>query len=78
MSEDRLMTGAEFIRIVRRLGRKRGLPVRFDPKRGKGDHGTLHFGDRRTIVGGQGELKKGTLHAMLRDLGLTLDDLRET
>jgi hypothetical protein len=44
---------------------------------GKGDHGMLTFGHRRTVVGGRGELPKGTLHDMLRQLGLTLADLEE-
>jgi hypothetical protein len=77
MSEDRAMTGAELIRKVRRLGRKRGVVVIFDPERGKGDHGLLWYGDRRTFVGGRGPLKTGTLHGMLKALGLTLDDLKE-
>ena len=71
------MTGKEFIRRARRLGRKRGVDVRFDPKRGRGDHGTLYYGDRRTIVGGGGELGTGVLHQMLRDLGISLAELRE-
>ncbi|MFQ5693478.1 MAG: type II toxin-antitoxin system HicA family toxin [Nitrospinota bacterium] len=70
------MTGNEFIRRVRKLGRKRGLPVAFVAERGKGSHGTLYFGDRRTIVRNpKDELKKGTLGAMLRQLGVRLEDL---
>ena len=71
------MTGDEFIRRIRRLGRRRGVPVHFDLDRGKGDHGRLRNGDRITYVGGRGELKKGTLHGTLKALGLTLDDPRE-
>jgi mRNA interferase HicA len=71
------VTGDEFIRRVRRLGRRRGVAVDFDPDRGKGDHGRLRYGDRLTYVGGRGEIKKGTLHGMLKALDLTLDDLRE-
>jgi mRNA interferase HicA len=69
------VTGDEFIRRVRRLGRQRGVPVALDSARGKGDHRRLGYGDRHTFVGDRGELKKGTLHKMLRDLGLTLGDL---
>jgi len=73
------MTGAEFIRRVRKLGRKRGVVVVWEAKRGKGDHGTLSYGERRTTVGGlRRELKVGTLHAMLRQLGLTLSDLEDS
>jgi mRNA interferase HicA len=44
------MTGAEFIRAIRKLGRRRGVEVRFVTRRGKGSHGTLYWGDRKTIV----------------------------
>ena len=70
------MTGHEFMRRVRRLGRKRGVEVAFVPERGKGSHGTLYYGDRLTIVRNpKDELKTGTLHAMLDQLGLKLTDL---
>jgi len=62
---------------MRRLGRKRGVAVRVDARRGKGDHSLVWFGDRRTTLGGSGELPKGTLATMLKQLGLTLDDPRE-
>jgi mRNA interferase HicA len=70
------MTGNEFRRKVRRLGRQRGVSVTFVAERGKGSHGTLDSGDKRTIVRNpQDALKTGTLHAMLAQLGLTLADL---
>ena len=72
------MKGAEFVRRVRKVGRRHGLPVTFREERGKGSHGTLYFGNRFTVVRShKDELKKGTLHAMLRQLGITLDDLYE-
>ncbi len=50
----------------------------FVPERGKGSHGTLYYGDRRTTVKHrQAELKPGLLHAMLTQLGLTPEDLYE-
>lgn len=50
--------------------------VEFTAERGKGSHGTLRLGDRITIVRNlKDELKTGTLHAMLKQLGLTLEDL---
>ena len=68
--------GSEFIRRIRRLGRRRGVPVAFVAERGKGSHGTLYYGDRLTIVRNpRDELKTGTLHAMLEQLGLNLTDL---
>ena len=70
------MTGKEFIRKVRKLGRKSGIDVRFVARRGKGSHGTLYYGNRFTIVRNpKDELKKGTLHAMLDQLDLRLEDL---
>ena len=70
------MTGNEFIRRMRRLGRQRGIRVEFVPERGKGSHGTLYYGERLTIVRNpRDELKTGTLHAMLTQLGLSRDDL---
>lgn len=70
--------GAEFVRRVRRVGRKRGISVEFHPERGKGSHGTLYFGSRLTVVRDlKDELRTGTLHAMLKQLGLSLGDLGE-
>src|SRR5207237_5217952 len=70
------MTGNEFIRKIRSLGRKRGVKVAFVPERGKGSHGTLYYGEKLTIVRNpKDELKTGTLHAMLTQLGLTLREL---
>ncbi len=71
------MKGADFIRLVQRHGRTTEVSVRFDARRGKGSHGRLYYGNRFTIVPNpKHELKTGTLHAMLSDLGLKLPDLR--
>ncbi|HVR98861.1 MAG TPA: type II toxin-antitoxin system HicA family toxin [Thermoanaerobaculia bacterium] len=54
------------------------MTVEFQPERGKGSHGTLYFGARFTMVRNlKEELKTGTLHAMLKQLGLSLQDLDE-
>ena len=72
------MKGSELVRRVRKVGRKRGIEVLFAPERGKGSHGTLYFGSHFTIVRNlKDELKTGTLHAILKQLGLTLEDLEE-
>ena len=63
------MNGGEFVRLVRKLARKRGVLLRFESKRGKGGHQTLHYGRRHTVVK-TGEISKGLLLAMLRQLGL--------
>jgi mRNA interferase HicA len=70
------MTGAEFIRRIKALGKRKGIQVEFVERRGKGSHGTLFYGSRFTIVRNpKDELKKGTLHGMLDQLSLKLDDL---
>ena len=70
------MTGHECLRKIRSLAHKHGVPVTFVAERGKGSHGTLDYGDKRTIVRNPKDaLKTGTLHAMLAQLGLTLTDL---
>lgn len=65
------MTGAQFVRRARRYARRADLEVRFNASRGKGSHGLLCLGERRTVVR-RGELKRGTLRAMLKQL-----DIRE-
>ena len=70
------MKGAEFVRRVQKLGTKRGVRVELRPERGKGSHSTLYFGSGFTVVRNlKDELKTGTLHAMLHQLGLSLEDL---
>ena len=70
------MTGCEFLHKVRKLGRAKGVEVRFVARRGKGSHGTLFYGLRFTIVRNpKDELKTGTLRVMLDQLGLRIKDL---
>jgi len=70
------MTGKEFIKKVQNLAKIRGLKNRVDQKRGKGSHVTLYYGNKFTIVRNpKDELKKGTLSAMLKQLGLTIDEI---
>ena len=53
------------------------MAVRFDKKRGKGSHGTLYYGSARTIVQERKRtLPEGTLHAMVRQLGLVMKDFK--
>jgi mRNA interferase HicA len=70
------MTGNAFIRKAKKLGRERGVAVQFVARRGKGSPGTLFYGSRFTIVRNpKDELKTGTFHAMLAQLGLSSEDL---
>lgn len=70
------MTGAEFLRRVRRLGRKRRVPVKLVAHRGKGSHGTLYYGDRLTVLKDRRkELSRPLFRAMCKQLGLRPQDL---
>lgn len=72
-----LMTGNEFIRRVRKIGRERGVTVRLATERGKGSHSTLYFGDRFTVVKDKRkELGAGLQSAMIRQIGLDKSDFR--
>ncbi len=44
------VNGTEFLRRVRRIGKRRNIPVRFDAVIGKGSHGVLFFGRRSTVI----------------------------
>ena len=70
------MTGNEFIRKVKTLGKHRNIEVRLDAARGKGSHQTLYFGSAFTIVRNpKDDLKTGTFYAMCSQLGLKPTDL---
>jgi len=71
------MNGSELIKILRKLGKQRGLTVRIDKKRGRGSHFTLYFGDNRTIMKDRTkEIGSGLLKKLLDNLGLSSDDIR--
>ncbi len=58
------------------MARRNETAVRFDRTRGKGSHGTLYYGDRRTVVKDRRKpLKVGTLRGMCRQLGIDPNDL---
>ncbi len=68
------MTAQELIRRLRRMARRRGLPIEITP--GKGDHLKVKLGHHFTVLPGKrGELRKGTLHAICRDLNIEADKL---
>ncbi len=70
------MTGNEFERKIRKLGRKRGVAVLFDRGHGKGSHGRLYYGDRfTTLKDRKKEIGPGLLNAMLDQLGLSKMDM---
>jgi mRNA interferase HicA len=65
----------ELLRRLRRLAARRGLD--FQVSQGK-NHTKVVFGGRRSVVGRHSaDLKTGTLHGILRQLGLTPEDIEE-
>ena len=72
------VTGAELLRKLQKLGRRRGVRVVFRAERGKGSHGTLYYGDRfTTLKDRHKELSPSLLSAMLKQLGLSRQELQE-
>ena len=70
------MTGAEFIRRLRRLARRRGVAFDMDTRRGRGSHRIVYFGARRTTVKDlKEEIGKGLLRQMCNDLKIDQRDL---
>jgi mRNA interferase HicA len=69
--------GSEFIRMIQKHAKANGMAFEWRAERGKGSHGLLILGDRRTVVRNpKDELKTGTYHGMLKQLGLTDKDIR--
>ena len=65
------MTSRELLRALRRLD------VEIIPARGKGGHVRVERNGRFSYVPtGSGELKRGLVHGILSQLGLTISDLR--
>lgn len=70
------MNGAEFIRRARKLGKAKGVDVRFDETHGKGSHGRLYYGEKFTTVKDRKkELGTGLFHAMCAQLGIDPKEL---
>ena len=70
------MNGGEFLRKLRRLGRRRGIEVELVEFRGKGSHARVYFGSRFTAIKDRKkELPKGLLRAMCRQLRIDPKDL---
>jgi mRNA interferase HicA len=69
------MKPTELLRRLRRLAAKRGLELEISE--GK-NHTKLTLAGRRSVLGRHSaDLKSGTLHAILRQLGLRPDDIEE-
>ena len=70
------MKGSEFLKKVRKAAKRNGWAYDWYPDQGKGSHGTLIVNGQRTIVRNvKDELKTGTYHGMLKQLGICEEDL---
>lgn len=71
-----VMKADDVIKVIRRIGRKRGVAVLFVPSQGKGSHGRLYYGDKFTTVKDRSkDIGPGLLAAMVRQLGLKKSDM---
>ena len=70
------MKAAEFVRRIRKLGRKSSTLVDYDARHGKGSHGRVYYGGRVTaIIDLKHEIGPGLLRRMCKDLGIDPKDL---
>lgn len=70
------MTGAEFLRKVKKLAERTGREMRLVAARGKGSHGRLYLGSAFTTVKDpRKEIGSGLLHRMCKDLAIDPRDL---
>ena len=68
------MNGNEFIKKLKKLG----YNPSFKTERGKGSHGTLYVGDKKTVLKDRKkEIGQGLLNAMLQNLGIDKDVFRK-
>ena len=69
------MKSAELLRKLKQLARRSGMPLTITPA--KGSHHKVYFGSARTIVPmHHSDLKTGLLKAILKDLGITEEELQ--
>lgn len=65
------MNYLQFLRRLRARARAKDLKFEVVKNRGKGGHQMVHLGDRKaTIPSPNKEVKRGTLKAILRQLGV--------
>ncbi len=65
------MNGHEFFKKIKKYGKANNLTVDFVAHEGKGSHGTLYLGGKRTILKDRNkEIGSGLLRSMLADLGI--------
>ena len=72
------MTGNDFVKKLKCLGRKKQITITIRTTRGKGSHQTLFYGKRFTTIPDlRRELSKGLQNALLKQLGIDPQEFRE-
>jgi mRNA interferase HicA len=72
------MKGNEFLKKLKALAGRKGWSYEWRPDEGKGSHGALYVNGQKTIVRNlKDELKTGTFHGMLKQLGIKESDLHK-
>lgn len=68
------MTRDQLIRRLRALARRKGVNFEVDRSRGKGSHWIICF-EERVATAPHGEIAKGTLQAIFKQLHINSDEL---
>ena len=70
------MNGNELLKLLKKLAREHGVVCEIIKHHGKGSHGTLCFGNKRTTIKDRKkEIGKGLLNSMLKDLGIGKNEI---
>ena len=70
------MNGNELLKKLRKIARERNIKLKLVKSHGKGSHGTLYLGDKKTTLKDpKKEIGPGLLKAMLDRLGLKKNDI---
>jgi hypothetical protein len=75
MSDEDAMSRDALLRALNAYAKAHDLAYRWEARRGKGSHGRVYVGARFTTVP-SGEIRMGTLSAVLKQLGIPKDDLK--
>ena len=71
------MNGNELLKKLKKIAKERKINLALAKFHGKGSHGTLYFGGKKTIMKDpKKEIGPGLLRAMLNRLGLEKKDIK--
>ncbi len=71
------MNGNELFKKLNRIAKERKINLELVKSHGKGSHGTLRFGDKKTTMKDlKKEIGPGLLKAMLMRIGLEIKDIK--